>query len=88
MNDRLYFLKRVTNPFENVYCSIPEAACDFEKYYLNFPASSPAYGINYRITGGFLNAAISILKRVTGKIFTISTCFHRSKPKLYLLISP
>jgi len=45
MNDRLYFLKRVTNPFKNVYCSIPEAACDFEKYYLNFPASSPAYGI-------------------------------------------
>jgi hypothetical protein len=28
------------------------------------------------------------LKRVTGRIFTISKCFHRSKPKLYLLISP
>jgi hypothetical protein len=49
---------------------------------------SPAHGIILRITGGFLNTAISILKRVTGKIFTISKCFHRSKPKLYLLISP
>jgi hypothetical protein len=42
----------------------------------------------YRIIGGFLYAATSSLKRVTGKIFTISKCFHRSKPKLYLLISP
>jgi hypothetical protein len=25
------------------------------KNYLNFPVSSPAYGIFYRITGGFLN---------------------------------
>ncbi len=28
------------------------------------------------------------LKRVTGRLFTISKCFHRSKPKLYLLFSP
>jgi hypothetical protein len=36
------------------------------------PASSPAYGIILRITGGFLNTAIIILKRVTGRIVTIS----------------
>jgi hypothetical protein len=29
-------------------------------------------------------AATSSLKRVTGRIFTISKCFHRSKPKLHL----
>jgi hypothetical protein len=41
-----------------------------------------------KITGRFLYAATSSLKRVTGRIFTISKCFHRSKPKLNLLISP
>jgi hypothetical protein len=35
---------------------------------------------SYRITGGFLNTATMI--------FTIIKCFHRSKPKPYLLISP
>jgi hypothetical protein len=50
--------------------------------------SSPAYRTFYRIIGGFLYAATSSLKRVTGRIFTISKCFHRSNPKLYLLISP
>jgi hypothetical protein len=29
--------------------------------FLNFPVSWPAYGTIYRITGGFLNAATSIL---------------------------
>jgi hypothetical protein len=38
----------------------------------------------YRIIG-FLYAATSRLKRVTGRILTISKCFHRSNPKLYLL---
>ncbi len=42
----------------------------------------------YSITGGFLNVATSNLKKVTGRIFTISKCFHRSKPILYILISP
>jgi hypothetical protein len=41
-----------------------------------------------RIIGGFLYAATSSLKRVTERIFTISKCFHRSKPKLYHLIAP
>ncbi len=49
--------------------------------------SYPAYGTIFRITDGFLYAAISNLKRVTGRIFTINKCFHRSKPKLYLLCS-
>jgi hypothetical protein len=39
---------------------------------LNFPVSCQAYGIIYRITGGFLNAATSILKRVSVMIFKIS----------------
>jgi hypothetical protein len=46
--------------------------------------SSPAYGTVYRIIGGFLYAATSSLKRVTGRIFTISNCFHRSKLNFYL----
>ncbi len=46
------------------------------------------HSLPYRITGGFLYAATSILKRVTGRVFTISKCFHISKPKLYLLFSP
>ncbi len=35
----------------------------------------------FKITGGFLNAATSILKRVSVRIFKISKCFHRSKQK-------
>ncbi len=42
----------------------------------------------YRITGGFVYAATSNLKRVTGRIFSIRMCFHRSQTKLYLLFSP
>jgi hypothetical protein len=42
--------------------------------------TSPAYGTIYRITGGFLYAATtSNVKRVTGRIFKISKCFHRGK---------
>ncbi len=33
----------------------------------------------FKITGGFLNAATSTLKRVSVRIFKISKCFHRSK---------
>jgi hypothetical protein len=36
------------------------------KNYLNFPPSSPAYGIFYRITGGFLNAATTECKFCCG----------------------
>jgi hypothetical protein len=61
---------------------LPEAASEFVS------KSSPAYGTVYKIIGGFLYAATSSMKSVTGGIFTISKCFHRSKPKLYLLISP
>jgi hypothetical protein len=72
-------------------------ACDFEKYgkyrnplqnLLKFSPSSPAYGTIYRIAGGFLNAAKSILKRVSVRIFKISKSFHRSKQKLEIPISP
>ncbi len=50
--------------------------------------SNTENGTVYRIIGGFLYAATSSLNRVTERIFTISECFHRSKPKLNLLISP
>ncbi len=59
-----------------------EAASEFAS------KSSPAYGTVYKIIGGFLYAATRSLKMVAGRIFTISTCFHRSKPNFYLLISP
>jgi hypothetical protein len=36
------------------------------KNYLNFPASSPASGTFYRITGGFLNAATTEWKFCCG----------------------
>jgi hypothetical protein len=36
----------------------------------------------FKITGGFLNAATSILKRVSVRIFKISKCFHKSKQKI------
>jgi hypothetical protein len=61
---------------------LPEAASEFAS------KSSSAYGTVYKIIGGFLYAATRSLKRVAGRIFTISKCFHRSKPKLFLLISP
>jgi hypothetical protein len=44
----------------------------------------PGYGASFTVTGGFLNAATSSLKRVTEGIFKISKCFQRSKPRLYL----
>jgi hypothetical protein len=53
----------------------------FKKMLKILPSSS-AYGEIYRITGCFLNAATSILKRVSVRIFKISNCFHRSKQKL------
>jgi hypothetical protein len=38
--------------------------------------TSPAYGTIYRISGSFLYATASNLKKVTGRIFTISMFFH------------
>jgi hypothetical protein len=35
----------------------------------------------FQITDGFLNAAASIWKRASAKIFKISKCFHNSKQK-------
>jgi hypothetical protein len=56
--------------------------------FLNFSPSSPANGTMYRIPGGFLNAATSILKVVSVRIFKISKCFHGSKQKLEFPFSP
>jgi hypothetical protein len=56
------------------------ASSVIKKYRNMLKKSSPAYGTVYRIIGGFLYAATSSLKRVTGRIFTSSKCFHRSKP--------
>jgi hypothetical protein len=47
-----------------------------------------AFGITSKVTGGYLQAGISFLKRVTGKIFRIIKWFQRSKQKLYFLFSP
>jgi hypothetical protein len=49
-NHRPVILKEIPNPLQK---------------FLNFSPSSPAYGTVYKITGGFLNAAKSILKRVS-----------------------
>jgi hypothetical protein len=49
--------------------------------------SSPAYGTIYRIKGSFLNAATSILKRVSVRIFKTGKCFHRSQQKLEFTFS-
>jgi hypothetical protein len=48
---------------------------------LNFSPASPAYGTIYRITGGFLNAATSILKSVLVRIFIISRVFLKEQAK-------
>jgi hypothetical protein len=42
----------------------------------------PCYRPVFSVTGGFLYAATGPVKRVTGRIFKISKCFHRSKEKL------
>jgi hypothetical protein len=43
-----------------------------------FSGPQEAARTNFIVIGGFLNAATSSLKRVTGMIFRISGCFHRS----------
>jgi hypothetical protein len=48
------------------------------KNYLNFPASSPAYGTFYRITGGFLNANVNSAAAF-GKISKISVLIEASR---------
>jgi hypothetical protein len=54
------------------------------KNYLTFPASSPAYGTFYKITGCFMDAATVECKIcwTFGKISKITKRFHRSKQKL------
>jgi hypothetical protein len=55
------------------------SALDFE-FFFNFSPSSPAYGTIYRITGGSLKAATSILKRVSeGSSKLVSVFMEASK---------
>jgi hypothetical protein len=49
--------------------------------------SSMAFGIVYRIIGGFLYAATSSLKRVSGRIFTISSVFIEASQNLSFIFS-
>jgi hypothetical protein len=42
----------------------------------------------YRITGGFLYAATSNFKRVTGRVFTISVFLEQAKTLSFNLIIP
>jgi hypothetical protein len=67
-----------------IHLADPKPASKF----LNSSPSSPAYGTIYRITGSFLNATTSILKRVSVRNFKISQCFHRSKQNLEFRFSP
>jgi hypothetical protein len=49
-----------------------------------FSGSQAGYGTTFWDTGGSQKARTSSLKRVTGRNFTISIWFHRSKQKLWL----
>ncbi len=51
-----------------------------------FSESQVAFGITSKVTGGYLQAGISFLKRVTVKIFRISKWFQRSKQKTLFFI--
>ena len=44
--------------------------------------SQPGFTASFLITGGFLNAAISSLKRVPEKIFKFGKLFYKTKQKL------
>jgi hypothetical protein len=46
-----------------------------------------AFGTVYRIIGGFLYAATSSMKRVTGRIFTISGVFIEASQNLSFIFS-
>jgi|688.fasta_scaffold1312418_1 hypothetical protein len=57
---------------------------------MNFSPSSPANGTIYRITGGFLNSATSILKRVSLRIFKFigsSSVFIEARKNFHFLLS-
>jgi hypothetical protein len=55
-------------------------SCFSRILYIHFWFSEKTYGD----TGGYQKAGTSSLKRVTGRIFTVSKWFHWSKQKLYL----
>jgi hypothetical protein len=43
-----------------------------------FSESHTGYGASFTVTGGLLTAETSSLKRVSGRIFKISTCFKEA----------
>jgi hypothetical protein len=47
-----------------------------------FSGSQAGYRTTVRDTGGYQKAGTSSLKRVTGRNFTISKLFHKSKKKI------
>jgi hypothetical protein len=52
-----------------------------------FSESQAAFQTTFRVTGGYLKAGTSFLKRVTGKIFKLVSDFmkHKQKPYFQLL---
>jgi hypothetical protein len=67
--------------------SQPKYTCQ-GRFAEQFSESHPGNGASFTVTDGFLYAATSSLKMVTGRIFKISKWFQRSKPRLYLPFSP
>jgi hypothetical protein len=43
-----------------------------------FSGLESAFGTTFRVTGGYLEAGTSFLRRFTGTIFKISVKFHRA----------
>jgi hypothetical protein len=64
--------------------TLPKPSSNYFKFFTIISALRAIY----RITGNFLNAATSILKRLSVRIFKIITCFYRSKQKFEFPFSP
>jgi hypothetical protein len=52
-----------------------------------FSESQAAFGTTLGVTGGYLKAGTSFLKRIAGRIFRISKLFQKSRHKLYYQFS-
>jgi hypothetical protein len=46
-----------------------------------------SFGTTFEVTGSYLKAETSFLKRFTGRILRISKWFQRSEPKLFYIFS-
>jgi hypothetical protein len=51
----------------------------------NFSGTQPGFGANFRITGCFLNAAISFLKRFTERILSVYKNIDKKENKIFLI---